>query len=292
MLRHLIHQGPQIATLGQTAARAALGHLRPPPAGQPQVPGPEIVETLPPRPADLVRDYAREVGGDPRSYRHRLPPHMFCQWGVPLAARTLWPLPYPAARALNGGCRLEINRALPADQPLRVSARLESIDDDGRRAVIVQRVATGIDGDPDRVVAYLFVIVPLGEGDKREGGKQRARVGQDADELAYWRISADAGKRFAFLTGDINPIHWSPRYARAFGFRRPILHGFATMARAYEGLIKNRFAGDTGAIKVFDVKFTRPLLLPNEVGLYLESGHRIAVGAAPGGPAYMTGSYQ
>lgn len=289
MLQHLLQQGAGISAFGMTAARAALQSIRPGNGAAPTVPGSEIVEVIAPRSPDLVRDYVREVGGDPRSYRDKLPPHMFCQWGIALAARTLRSLPYPIARVLNGGCRLEIRGELPADRPLSVRSRLESLDDDGRRVVLGVRIATGIEAEPELVVAELRSIIPLGDG----GGsrKERPRVSVDAEELAYWRISAGAGKNFALLTGDINPIHWSPRYARAFGFRRPILHGFATMARAYEGLIKNRYAGDTGAIAVFDARFTRPLLLPNEVGLYREGPGRIAVGAAAGGPAYMTGSY-
>lgn len=286
MIRHLVHQGPVIAALGQSAVRAAFGRG----GGEaPELPGPEIVKVIKPRPAELVRDYIREVGGDPRGYRNALPPHMFPQWGFPLAARTLWGLPYPLARVLNGGCRLEINGPLPADRPLRVAARLDSIDDDGRRAVLVQRVATGTEDDPERLVAYLYAIVLLVNKDGG-GKKQHATVDHDADEIAYWRLTPSAGVNFALLTGDVNPIHWSPRYARAFGFRRTILHGFATMARAFEGLVRHRFAGDTAAIRVLDVKLTRPLVLPSDVGLYLEGPGRISVGAAPGGPAYLKGT--
>lgn len=287
MLRHLLQQTDVIAALARTA-------LSRPGTDAPETPSPEIVKIIRPRPADLVRDYVREVGGDPRSYRDRLPPHLFPQWGFPLATRALRGVPYPLTRALNGGCRLEIHGALPAGVPLRVAARLDSIDDDGRRAVLVQRVATGVDGDPELVVAYLYAVVPRknSEGNKSENGKPRATVDRDADEIAYWRLTPSAGVHFALLTGDVNPIHWSRRYARAFGFRRTILHGFATMARAYEGLVRNRLAGDTAAIQTFDVKFTRPLVLPSDVGLYLEGDGRVAVGAAPGGPAYMKGSYE
>ena len=41
---------------------------------------------------------------------------------------------------------------------------------------------------------------------------------------------------FAKLTGDFNPIHWVPAYARASGFRSCILHGFATMSYAMEAI--------------------------------------------------------
>ena len=60
-----------------------------------------------------------------------------------------------------GGCRLEINAPLPAKETLHARARLEDIDDNGRRAVIHQRVATGTGAHPDAVVGHLYAVVPL-----------------------------------------------------------------------------------------------------------------------------------
>jgi acyl dehydratase len=300
--KHVLHQGPVLATLaraGWAALRQQLG--RAPQGAVPSLPTPEIVETIGPRPAALVRDYVRHTGGDPGAYRGTIPAHMFPQWGFPLAARTLVGLPYPLVRVLNGGCRLEMNGPLPLGEPLTVRASLQSIDDNGRRAVLEQRVVTGTATEPDLVVAHLFAIVPVepaggknGKGNGAGNGaatrRDPARVPAGAEELARWRIAADAGLDFAKLTGDFNPVHWVRPYAKAFGFRSTILHGFATMARAIEGLQRTVFAGSTRALRTVDVKFTRPLVLPAKVGLYLH-GHDIFVGDAPGGPAYLTGSF-
>lgn len=301
--KHIRHQLPVIASLGGTvwsAVRQNLGLGRKQ-AGAPQTPGPTITQTIPPRPADLVRDYVRHCGGDPGAYRGILPAHLFPQWGFPLAARTLEGIPYPMQKVLNGGCRLEVRAPLPADQPLVVTARLEDIDDNGKRAVLHQRVVTGTRDVPEAVIGDLYAIVPLGGGPEKNGKhaknghgarekRDHPRVPQDATELAYWRIPADAGLAFAMLTGDFNPVHWVPAYARAFGFKSTILHGFSTMARAIEGIGRARFAGDAQRIRGFDCKFTRPLVLPARVGLYVQ-GDQVFVGDAPGGAAYLVGTY-
>jgi acyl dehydratase len=292
--RHLRHQGRVVASLGGTALSALLQRFGK--SGDLEVPGPTLHRTLPAPPADLVRDYIRHVGGDPGAYKRTIPAHMFPQWGFPLAARTLKGIPYPMMRVLNGGCRLESRAPLPAGETLEVSARLEGIDDDGRRAVLHQRVVTGTASVPEAVIADLYAIVPLGGGkdEKSANGaakKQRPRVPASARELAYWRLPSDAGLAFAMLTGDFNPVHWVPPYARAFGFKNTILHGFATMARAIEGLGRGLHAGAVDRIAVIDVKFTRPLVLPARVGLYVDD-RDVYVGDAPGGPAYLTGSFQ
>jgi hypothetical protein len=280
--RHLLRQRRVIGALGGTAARALLRgmHLRPD-RGSGPLPGREVTAVVaPPAPA-LVRDYLLHLGADPVSYDGVLPPHLFPHWAFPLAARTLRALPYPLMRMVNAGCRLEVRAPLPAGVPLQVRARLEDIDDDGRRAVLHQRLVTGTAANPDAVVADVYAVVVLAPG---EGRPQPARVPEGARELARWALSARAARSYALLTGDVNPVHWLPPYARAFGYRGTILHGFATLARVMEGL------GGVPPVRLLDVKLTRPLVLPARVGLYVD-GPGVFVGDAPGAPAYLTGRW-
>jgi acyl dehydratase len=300
--KHMFHQGRVVASIGGTAFAAILqraGLAQKTPAA---VPSAEIVTTIPPIPAELVRDYVRHVGGDANAYKKFVPPHLFPQWGFPLAASTLKGIPYPLMKVLNGGCRIEINAPLPLGEKLTARARLADIDDDGRRAVLHQVVTTGTAKVPDALVAHMYAIVPvekpLAKGEKKasNGGparpkKDAPRVPTTAREIGYWKLAPDAGLAFAMLTGDFNPVHWVKPYAKAFGFKSTILHGFATMARAYEGLNRSLYAGAVDRIKAFDVKFTRPLVLPARVGLYVEN-HQIFVGDAPGGPAYLVGTFE
>ena len=281
--RHLLAQGPVVRAM----LRAAWSPGRP--GSSLVVPGPLVEATLPARSAALVRDYVRHVGGDPGAYRDTVPVHLFPQWGFPLMVRALRGVPYDLRRALNGGCRIEVRRPLPADEPLQVSSRVESIDDNGSRAVIRTRITTGTASAPEAMSAWMYAIVPLAKG---SGGKrERPHVPEDAHEIGWWRLRPAHAVDFAVLTGDINPVHWIPAAARAAGFRNTILHGFSTLARAVEGLNRNRFAGDPSRLAAIDVKFVRPLVLPAEVGLYVLPG-ALWVGAAPGGPAYLTGTFE
>jgi MaoC like domain len=292
-LRHALSQGPMLRALGGVSL-AALARRSSPVA--PTVPGPWVEAALPPRSEALVRDYVTHVGGDPAWYRGHLPVHLFPQWGFPLALRTLAGLPYPYGRAVNAGCRIEVHRPLPSGEPLIARARLSSIDDDGRRVRLTQRVVTGARGAPEAMTAELRVHIPLGghradKGAPREP-KARPTVPADAVEIAALDLDARAGLDFALLTGDFNPIHWVPRYARAAGFPSTILHGFATLARAVEALNRGVFDGDPSRLAVIDVRFTKPLVLPARVSVLTAPGGGVWVGDGPGGDAYLEGRFE
>jgi hypothetical protein len=290
-LKYALAHGPVIAALGRVAVS---GLRKDKPAHATVVPSPWVEAKLPPRPPEIIRDYIRNVGGDPGWYRNRVPAHFFPEWGFPLGERALEGLGYPLAKGMNAGCRIENRAPLPLGEPLEVRARIESIDDDGKRAIVVQKIITGTSRVPEAIVAEMRVFFPLAKKDKDEPKKPKARptVPVDAHEIGFQRIGEDAGLDFAKLTGDFNPIHWLAPYARASGFRTVILHGFSTFARAIEALNRSRFAGDPTRLKVIDARFSRPLVLPARVGIYVSNEGGIWVGDAPGGGAYLEGRFE
>ena len=78
--------------------------------------------------------------------------------------------------------------------------------------------------------------------------------------------------------------------AWAAGFNSCILHGFAMHTRAVEALGAS-LPGKVRSLKAVDVKFSRPLVLPAEIGLYTQ-GNEFWLGSGPGAPAHLIGWYQ
>jgi hypothetical protein len=187
---------------------------------------------------------------------------------------------------------MQINAPLPRGERLEVRAQLANVDDDGKRALLTQRVITGTASRPDALIAEIHALVPLAR-EKSDGAtrKERPRVPSGAREIAFVHLPRDAGLSFAKLTGDFNPIHWLAPYAKAAGFRSVILHGFGTFARSVEALNRGVFGGDVHKLRTLEARFTRPLALPHDVGFYVQE-HELFVGDAPLGPAYLTGHYE
>ncbi len=287
---HIRHQGPVLAALGRVAV-AALSQGQT--TGSPTVdPSGEVSSVVPPRSNALIDDYIRWSGGQISAWRTTVPPSLFPQWGFPLMAETLRDIDYPLAKVLNGGCRIESYAPIPRDVDLHLSACLDGIDDNGRRAVLNQKLVTrGADGTIFQI-ARVYGIIPLGGQTKQQKTrKQPAVVPVDARAVGDWKIGKNAGLSFACLTGDFNPLHWLVPYARIAGFNRTILHGFGTLSGALERIRRTVWMGDINHPPVVDVKFTRPLRMPSTVKIFIH-GDEFFVGHAPGGRAYLVGRFE
>ena len=68
--------------------------------------------------------------------------------------------------------------------------------------------------------------------------------------------------RYAGASGDFNPIHWSERFAVGVGLPNVIAHGMLTMALGAQ--LVTAWAGDPAAVVGYSVRFTRPVVVPDD----------------------------
>src|SRR6266516_2437231 len=92
--------------------------------------------------------------------------------------------------------------------------------------------------------------------------------------------------KYCGASGDFNVIHWNERIARSVGLPDVIAHGMFTMAQA--GRYVTDWAGDAGAMVEFGVRFSAPVVVPDDdVGAAIEvsgtveeklDGNRVVLG--------------
>ncbi|WP_405489904.1 MaoC family dehydratase [Streptomyces sp. NBC_00096] len=68
--------------------------------------------------------------------------------------------------------------------------------------------------------------------------------------------------RYAGASGDFNPIHWNEKFATEVGLPDVIAHGMFTMAEAIR--VVTDWVGDPGAVVEYGVRFTKPVVVPND----------------------------
>ncbi|WP_328352643.1 MaoC/PaaZ C-terminal domain-containing protein [Streptomyces sp. NBC_00445] len=164
------------------------------------------------------------------------------------------------SRMLHGTQQVEQHRELPASAQVITSGRVSAVWDKGKAAVIETEAVTS-----DAVSGELYVTCRQslffrgygGWGGERgpSGGNPPPEAKPDRTLEATTRLDQALLYR---LTGDTNPLHSDPAYARAAGFPRPILHGLCAYGIVGR-LLLNEFAdGDPAAFHSLRGRFSAP----------------------------------
>ena len=90
---------------------------------------------------------------------------------------------------------------------------------------------------------------------------QRLHVGSALPTRTYQVTRGDL-VRYAGVSGDLNPIHWSDRIASDVGLPGVIAHGMLTMAFAGQAITD--WLGDPAAVEEYGVRFSRPVVVPDD----------------------------
>ena len=86
-------------------------------------------------------------------------------------------------------------------------------------------------------------------------------VGEQLPNRSFSITRADL-VRYAGASGDFNPIHWNARFAVGVGLPDVIAHGMMTMATAAR--LVTDWIGDPGAVVDYSVRFTKPVVVPDD----------------------------
>ena len=103
-----------------------------------------------------------------------------------------------------------------------------------------------------------------------------------------WALTADLGRRYAAVSGDVNPIHMHPLAAKALGFPTTIVHGMwskSKMLAAVENRLPEKYT--------VSVEFKKPVLIPGKVRFIAdeaENGWDLVLRAARKDTVHAVGS--
>ncbi len=231
---------------------------------------------------DHLADYDHVCGFRVRDELPPTYPHMIA-FPLQMKIMTDGSFPFPVMGLVHIENRIEQKRWIRADEQLDFTVRAENLRDHerGLQFDFVADVTAG--GEPvwHSTSTYLR---RTGGG----GGSSSDKKSEPPKPAAIWKVPDDIGRRYASVSGDINPIHMHSLSARLFGFPSAIAHGMWLKARclaALEGQLPD-------ALSV-DVAFKLPLLLPAKVAFAswpTDGGRDFAVHDARKGKPHLTGS--
>lgn len=180
--------------------------------------------------------------------------------------------PWPAPGLVHVSNRLVQHHAIAADQGFILKASIQL----PRRGpgVSVRRLRPLFHvefwQDDEKVATCVseYQVMPKQSERQQRKPKDTAKVAECPDDswqqLNIWQLNDKAGRNYARLSGDFNPIHLHPLVSRWFGFNQPIIHGMYMSARAQAEIERQQ----QRAITAIDVSFKRPVPLPARIGLW------------------------
>ncbi|WP_226436677.1 MaoC/PaaZ C-terminal domain-containing protein [Rhodococcus yananensis] len=163
-------------------------------------------------------------------------------------------------KILHSGQSLTLHAPIPASGTATISQRISDVWDKGKAAVIVLET-TGSDADGQALWTQSMQIWARGEGGfgGEAGPDAVATVPErDADKALVSPTSTQQALVYR-LSGDLNPLHADPAFAKTAGFDRPILHGLASYGVVCKAVVDGILDGDPARVRSFSVRFAGSL---------------------------------
>ncbi|MEV5983908.1 MaoC/PaaZ C-terminal domain-containing protein [Streptomyces sp. NPDC052051] len=160
------------------------------------------------------------------------------------------------AHVLHGGQRLEIHRPIPVEGRAESVSRITAVYDKGKAALLVMRTEVG-DGDGPlwTTEAQVFVRGEGGWGGDRGPSARPAPPLGEPDAVVERPIREDQALLYR-LSGDPNPLHADPDFARRAGYERPVLHGLCTYGMTLKAVVDTLLDGEVNQVRAYATRFT------------------------------------
>lgn len=168
------------------------------------------------------------------------------------------------AMVVHGAQRVRLQALLPAEGTLSTVAKIRGIYDLRRLAVVLVDTETK---DASGKVLFDATSQILFRGAGGFGGETPPREEKVAEipkgQPADFRVEEVTTPEQALLyrlSGDLNPLHADPEFAKNVGFTQgPLLHGLCTYGHMVRHVAKGACAGDATKITGFEAKFSKPV---------------------------------
>lgn len=162
-------------------------------------------------------------------------------------------------RLLHAEQEIELLGSLPVDGSATTTTRIAEMWDKEKAALVVAETQ-GVtdDGTPLwRSRASLFLKGAGGWGGERGPSTSSADPDDDPDKTISYRVAANQALIYR-LSGDYNPLHSDPAFARRAGMDSPILHGLCTFGFAGRAILEAS-GGDPTRLASMKARFASPV---------------------------------
>ena len=184
--------------------------------------------------------------------------------GLNLMGSVMAQVQFNLAMLLHGEQKITLHKAIPASGKATGVGKIVEVWDKGKAAVIaVECVASDAEGPLFTTHATLFIRGAGGFGGERGPGREVKNI-PDRDYLVE-DVTREEQAALYRLTGDRNPIHIDPSFAKFGGFDRPFLHGLCTYGFAGRAALSALCGGDPSRFQSMSGRFSDQVYMGDEI---------------------------
>jgi acyl dehydratase len=168
---------------------------------------------------------------------------------------------------LHGEQSITLHRELPPEANVKITGRVAEVYDKGKAAVIgCEGLVEDEKGPLLTAKATLFIRGAGGFGGER--GPSTAGKNEPpnrAPDHVVEDVTRPEQAAIYRLSGDRNPIHIDPDFAKMGGFEKPFLHGLCTYGFVGRAIVKALCGGDPGRFKSLEARFADQVYLGDKI---------------------------
>lgn len=159
------------------------------------------------------------------------------------------------AAVLHGGQTVRVHRPIPVRGRAVQTSKVAAVYDKGKAALLVLRTeASDDDGPLWTNDSQIFVRGEGGFGGERGPSARPTPPDRAPDRTVERAIREDQALLYR-LSGDWNPLHADPAFAKLAGFDRPILHGLCTYGMTLKAVTDTLLDGDVTRVGAYSTRF-------------------------------------
>ena len=162
------------------------------------------------------------------------------------------------AMVLHGEQAVELLAPIPTSGTITTTPTIKAIYDKVKGAVVVVGTES-VDQKGRLLFRTTSSIFARGEGgfggDRGPSGPRNVPPDRKPDKSIAMKTLPQQALLYR-LSGDMNPLHADPDFAKLAGYDRPILHGLCTFGFAGRAVLQAWCGNDPARMKAFEVRFS------------------------------------
>ena len=164
---------------------------------------------------------------------------------------------------VHGEQRLSLMNPIPVSGEFLMNMKVINCFDKGAAKGAVIETETTVRLKKDDMPICKLISTTFARGDGGFGGTDATpskKIILEGNPDITHEVNTKLDQALIFrLSGDFNPLHSDPGFAKAAGFPRPILHGLCTYGVACRSLVASICDNDVKKLKRFDCRFSSPV---------------------------------